>query len=95
MPLVLMLGGVLLQISQALVGRVLLALALSFVTYTGVGAFLSSLQTVTLSNLDGLPAQLLGLMAYMKVDVCVNMLISTYAVKLALSSLSASGSITR
>ncbi len=70
------LGGVLINITGSIVGRVLLALGISVVTYTGIDASLTWLKTQALSSAATLPAELLGLMAFLKIGECISIVTS-------------------
>lgn len=86
-----LLGG-LLNIAASLVGRVLIALGLSVVTYTGVSASISWLQSGAISYFGGLPASVLGMLALLKVGECISMVVSAITVRLTLDGL-ANGSV--
>lgn len=88
MPLFLSaLGGMLINIAASLVGQVLIALGISVVTYTGVSAVLDTLKADALAAFSGLPADLVGLLAYLKVGVAMSIITSAVAVRLTLSGL--------
>jgi hypothetical protein len=89
-----LLGG-LVNIAGQLAGRVLLALGFGAITYTGVSASLSFVKSQALSSLSGLPADLLGLMAFMKVGECISIISSAILVRMTLAGLSAGGSISK
>lgn len=82
-----LLGG-LLNIAASLAGRVLLALGFAAVTYTGVSASLTWLKDQAKLSLQGLPADVVGMLAYMKVDVCVSIIFSAILARLLLDGLS-------
>lgn len=70
------LGGVLLNITGSIVGRVLLALGIGVVTYTGIDTSLTWLKTQALSSAATLPSELLGLMAFLKIGECISIVTS-------------------
>lgn len=89
MPAFLMaLGGMLLNIVGSAVGQVLISLGISVVTYKGVDTALDKLKADALSAFSGLPADLVGLLAYMKVGVAISIITSAVAVRLGLSGMS-------
>jgi hypothetical protein len=95
MPLIIAaLWGALIALVETLVGKVLVSLAIGYVTYTGVDASLAWAKAQFLSGLTGLPASALGLAATMKVGVCVSMLLSAVTARLTLAGLT-SGTIKR
>ena len=81
-------GGMLINIVGTLVGRVLIALGISVVTYTGVSASLDWLKAGALSALAGLPADMVGLIAYMKVGVCISIITSAIAARAVINGIS-------
>lgn len=81
-----LLGG-LLNIAGSLVGRVLIALGLSVVSYVGVDAVTGKLKTDAVAALMGLPPDLVGMLGYMKVGVCISIIASAVAVRMGLSGL--------
>ena len=75
------LGGVLLNITASLVGRVLLALGISVVTYTGIDTSLSWLKDQAIASTATLPAELLGLMAFLKIGECISIIASAVVMR--------------
>lgn len=77
MPVILasLLGG-LVSISGTIAGRVLLALGISVLTYTGTNASLDFLKTQAVQALSGMPVQVLGMLATMKVGQCISIIFS-------------------
>lgn len=79
--------GGLISVTGTLVGRVLVALGVGVVTYTGVQAGIDSL----LSNLDsaiaGVPADILGLLGFMRVGQALNIIISAMSARMLLNGL--------
>jgi len=79
MPLLYALGGLLLRLTGPLVGRVLLALSLTFVTFKGVNAGVDWLLVQIKSNMNAMPAQAVQLLGYLWVDKAISMMFSAYA----------------
>lgn len=79
--------GGLISVTGTIVGRVLVALGVGVVTYTGVQAGIDSL----LSNLDsaiaGVPADILGLLGFMRVGQALNIIISAMSARMLLNGL--------
>lgn len=94
MPLIYMFMGVLAQILPSLIGRILLALGISFVTYTGMSVAIDSLYTQVQANFSGLPIETLNLLAYLWVDKAFSLVFSAFSASLAIKTLQG-GSITR
>ena len=67
LPIAAAIGGVLLQITASVVGRVLVALGIGVATYTGVDVTLGWVKTQALSYLAMLPQDYLGILAVLKV----------------------------
>lgn len=88
MPVVLasLLGG-LIQIAGTVAGRVLIGLGIGVVTYTGLSTSLDWLKSAALDQLDGLPSDLVGLMAYLKIGVCINIVTSAIAARAVIQGL--------
>jgi hypothetical protein len=80
-------GGMLLNIAGSVVGQVLVSLAVSVVTYTGVDLVLNRLKSDAIAALTGLPADLVGLLSYMQVGVAISIVTSAVAVRLGLSGM--------
>ena len=79
--------GGLISVTGTIVGRVLIALGVGVVTYTGVQAGIDSL----LANLDyaiaGVPADILGLLGFMRVGEALNIIISAMSARMLLNGL--------
>jgi len=74
-------GGMLITIAGSIVGRVLLALGLSMITYTGVSVSLDWLKGKMLDALDGTPEKILSLLAFMNVGMCLNIIVTAIMVR--------------
>lgn len=81
-------GGMLINLVGTLAGRVLIALGISVVTYTGVSSSLDWLKAGAISALSGLPADLFGLIGFMKVGVCISIITSAIAARAVISGVS-------
>ena len=86
--------GGLLQAASSFVGRVLLALGIGFVAYTGIDVVLSGLQSQVVANFGGLPAVAIGILAVTKIDVALNIIFSAIAARMVLKGLT-SGTMKR
>lgn len=80
------LGG-LISAASSIVGRVLLALGVGFVAYSGITATLDWLQAQVVANLQGLPGRVVQLLGVLQVDVSVSILFSAVAARLVLQGL--------
>lgn len=76
-----------------LAGRVLLALGFGFITYKGIDVGIASLKSSTISSLQGLPADALGLLGFLWIDKALSVVFSEIAT--ALSMRAVSGSVKR
>lgn len=79
--------GGLIQAAGSLVGRVLIALGVGFVTYTGIQATLTSMQGYVQGWLQAMPADVLGILGLMKIDVAVSIMFSAVAARLVLKGI--------
>ncbi|MFJ1258835.1 DUF2523 domain-containing protein [Cupriavidus sp. CuC1] len=85
--LIALLGG-LAWIVSSLVGRVLVALGIGYVSYTGLTAWVGSIKDLILSNLYALPPEFVQVMSLVKLDTCISILFSAISVRLVLEGLS-------
>jgi hypothetical protein len=74
-----------------LVGRVLLALGVGFITYKGIDVGISSIKDSVVSAMTGLSADAVGLLGYLYVDKAFSVIFS--AVVTALAMRTAAGSV--
>lgn len=88
-----LLGG-LINVAGTLVGRVLIALGFSAVTYTGLSTTLDFLKAAAFARLDTLPANILGLLGVLQVGTCISIMASAYVVRMTLAGLTG-GSLKR
>lgn len=88
-----LLGG-LINIVGTLVGRVLVALGLSVVTYTGMDVALDWLKGMAIDYMDGFPTQMLGMLSLLKVGTCISLVFSAMAARMLVQGLT-SGSFKR
>ncbi|MCD6664164.1 MAG: DUF2523 domain-containing protein [Comamonas sp.] len=81
-------GGMLINLVGTLVGRVLVALGIGVVTYTGLSTTLDFLKAQALASFAGLPADLIGLMAFLKIGVCISIIASAMAARALIDGVS-------
>ncbi|WP_070398124.1 DUF2523 domain-containing protein [Hydrogenophaga sp. PML113] len=81
-----LLGGLISIIGSA-VPRVLVALGISVVTYSGLSVTLGFVKEQALSALDGLPADMVALLAYMGVGQFINIITSALLARMVLDGL--------
>ena len=81
-----LLGG-LVSVAGSIVGRVLLALGIGYVAYSGVSALLDALKAQVVSTLQGAPSTVVQIMSLLKVDVSLSILFSALAARLILKGL--------
>lgn len=75
----------------SIVVQALMGLGIGVVTYTGVDISLEYLKGQALANLSGLPAELLGLLAFLKVGVFINIIISAMVARLTMTGVQGAG----
>ncbi|WP_029307901.1 DUF2523 family protein [Cupriavidus metallidurans] len=83
--------GLLAQAATALVGRVLLALGIGFVSFVGIDALMSGLRTLFLNYIaqaGALPWNIVGILGVLQVGTCFNMILTTLAIRASLAGLS-------
>lgn len=88
-----LIGG-LAQAAGSLVGRVLIALGIGFVTYTGFSAAVSVIDSLILSNINGLPLVIKQILGMAKIDTAIKMIMSAYSIRWAMSGLK-NGNVTK
>ena len=82
MPLVWAFGGLLLQIAASLVGRVLLALGIGYVTYSGFDVGVTWLLTQIKSNISSMGSDTVSFLAWLWVDKAIGLIFSAYSAAL-------------
>ena len=81
-----LIGG-LISVTGTIVGRVLVALGVGVVTYTGVQVGIDSLLYNLDSAISGVPADILGLLGFMRVGEALNIIISAMSARMLLNGL--------
>ncbi len=87
-----MIIGLLAQAMGSLVGRVLLALGVAFITYKGLDVGLDLLKSTVVTNMQGIGGDAVRFLAWMNIDRGIAMVFSAMAASLALRA--AGGGIT-
>jgi hypothetical protein len=80
-----LLGGLAMSASS-LVGRVLLALGLSYVTYSGFDLAVTWLLNEIKANFSGMPVDVIQFLAWLWVDKAIGMLFAAYAASIAIKA---------
>lgn len=80
-------GGMLINLVGSLVGRVLVALGMAVVTYTGVSASLDALKGQAIQSFAALPPEVFGMLSLMKVGVAISIVTSAIAARMLLDGL--------
>jgi hypothetical protein len=89
-----MLWGAFSLVLKSLVGRVLLALGISYLTYQGIDLLISSIQSQAFSLIQGLPSEFIGLIGLTKIGEALSVLVSAVTAKYTMQGLT-NGSITK
>lgn len=69
---------------RGLVGRVLISLGISFVTFVGVTQLIAAVKEHVFSSMSSMPGQILGLIGYLWIDKGITMVFSAWAAAVAL-----------
>jgi len=94
MPIIIgMLWGAFVSILGSLVGRILVALAISYVTYSGVDILLTGMKTAAIANMGNM-GPLVGVVGMLKLGQCLNVVISAVVAKFTIGGLT-NGSVTK
>lgn len=80
-------GGMLINLVGTLVGRVLVALGISVVTYTGLTATLDAIKADAISSFTALPPEMMAIIGLMKVGVCISIVTSAIAARMVINGL--------
>jgi len=88
MPLIIAaIGGMLINLVGTMVGRVLIALGISVITYSGLSVTLDWMKTQAVSALGGLPSEVIGMLSTMKVGVAISIVTSALLARQVLNGL--------
>lgn len=82
------LGGMLINLVGTLAGRILIALGISVVTYSGITITLDALKGQAISAFGSLPADVFAILGILKVGQCISIITSAIAAKLVIDGLS-------
>ena len=85
--------GALVSILGTLVGRVLIALAITYVSYSGIDILVQSIKTAALANMGSMGV-LQGVVGMMKLGESLNVVISALVAKYSLAGMT-SGTMTK
>lgn len=80
-------GGMLINLVGTLVGRVLVALGISVITYTGMNASMEALKMQAVNNFQSLPPEVFGILAMMRVGQCISIVTSAIAARMIINGL--------
>jgi len=72
----------------SLIGRILLALGIGLVSYTGLTVGTNYLSQYIITNLQGAPAIMAGFLGWVGIDSALNLIFSTFTACLALKTFS-------
>lgn len=80
------LGG-LINVTGSIVGRVMVALGISVVTYTGMSTTLTWLKTQAVTSFQSLPTEVVGMLSTMKVGTSISIIFSAIIARQLLTGL--------
>lgn len=81
------LGGVLINSARGMVMQVLISLGVSVVTYQGMDSAITWAKSQALSSIQGLPADMIALMAFMGVGQAINIIFSAMVMRMTLQGI--------
>ncbi|SCZ52954.1 DUF2523 domain-containing protein [Thiohalomonas denitrificans] len=85
LPVIGMFWGSLLTLIAPLVYKVVAALGLGFVTYLGLSYVMDELMSYMQGALSGLPSEMLAMVALLKIDQAIALIVSAFSVRAAIS----------
>jgi hypothetical protein len=88
-----LIGGLVSAVGS-ITGRVLVALGIGFVAFTGIDTGLGELKALVVNSGNALPAQIIGMLGVLKVGTCINILFSALTARLVIQGLT-SGTLKR
>jgi len=77
-------GGVLLTVLGSFWGRLIAALGFTVVSYSGISVTLDWFHNNMINALNAIPSDIIGLLAYMKVGICINIIITAITLRLTI-----------
>jgi len=80
-------GGMLINIVGHLAGRVLVALGIGVITYTGLSSSLDWIKAQALGALSGMPAEAVQLAGFLKVGTCISIVTSAIAARMLINGM--------
>lgn len=80
-------GGMLINLVGTLIGRVLIGLGLSVISYSGLSVTTDWLKSSMVSYIMALPPDLVGALAYLKIGVVVNIITSAIAARMVINGI--------
>ncbi|WP_038206670.1 DUF2523 domain-containing protein [Xenophilus azovorans] len=72
----------LLWAAGSIAGQVLVSLGIGVITYTGIDMSLDYAKSQALGAMQGMGADIVNLMAYMKIGVCINIITSAIVMRM-------------
>jgi len=91
MPLLYGIGAILVWITSSIVGRVIVSLGLTVVYYRGINVALEWAQSQFYSHFNALPPVVLALAGVLQIGTCVNILFTTFGIRVSLLGLNSDG----
>ena len=78
-------AGALISIASSLVGRVILALGMGVISYTGINASLGVFKTYFANSMNSLGSDLIGIMGLLQIDVCMSIFVAAGLARLVIN----------
>lgn len=72
---------------SGLVFRALATLGFAYLTYTGIGSLVESIESSVRATFSGLPSEVMAIMGLAKVDVALNIMLTAIVARLVLAGM--------
>lgn len=82
--------GALAELAVSWVGRMLISLGITTITYAGIATGLDVMKQLVISKFQGLPSDVLNLMGLLGLDVAITLMFSAFAFRLSLRTINGS-----
>ena len=85
--------GALAQLLSSFVGRILVQLGITYITYQGIDGLISNIKPQAIGYLTQIPATIRGIVGLTQIGACISVICSALTAKFVINGLS--GSVTK